>query len=84
MSHPNDLCDNVIMSFGWHTLQLLIHPDEISKFDFSQHIVTLQRFLVHEAGQKHVWGVGSRHVSAAVVLAVEGWLGVDEAGYEQA
>ena len=32
---------------------------------------------------KHIWGVGSRHVSAAVVLAVEGWLGVDEAGYEQ-
>ena len=35
---------NIIMSSGWHTLLFLSHPDKIANFDFSQHVMALQRF----------------------------------------
>ena len=39
---------NVIMSYGWDTLPLLSHTNEIANFDFSQHAVALQRFRCNE------------------------------------
>ena len=39
---------NIIMSSWWHTLPFLSHPDEIANFDFSQHVVALQRFRTNQ------------------------------------
>ena len=39
---------NVVMSSGWHLHPPLSHQDEIAYFDFSQHMVALQRFYMQE------------------------------------
>ena len=57
--------NNVIMSFGWHRLPFLNHPDEIANFDFPHHAVALQRFRSYIVKCWHV-----RFISRASLLEI--------------